>query len=102
MPARGRPRHFGVERTPAGRTMAGTWSGIRRRGEEARAASIRARAKHTGLPVEAAADQHAECLEGRMVLAGAFSAIQAEAVEIFKRCRERYLKTLPGPCLASV
>jgi hypothetical protein len=90
-----------VERTPSGRTLAGTWSAIRRRGEEARAANIRTRAKHTGLSEQAAADPRAECLEGRMVLAGAFSATQAEAVEIFKRCRERYLKTIAGPCLAS-
>jgi hypothetical protein len=101
MPTQGRPRHFGVERTPSGRTRRGT-GGVedRRRGQEARAASLRARAQHTGLSMAEVADRgrgHADGPERVLVLRGVFSDIQAEAVWLYRSCWEGYLETIPGP-----
>src|SRR5918993_1914359 len=101
MPSRGRPRHFRAERTPGGRTLAGTRPGDRRRGQEAQAASIRARAQHMGLSEQEAADRNAGSPEGLLVLHGIFSDAQADAVGLYRSCRDRYLETVPGPSLAT-
>ena len=101
MPSRGRPRLFGAERTPSGRTMAGTRAGDRLRGQEAQAASVRTRARHTGLSEQEAADRYAGSPEGVLVLRGMFSDAQADAVRLYRRCWERYLETVPGPSLAT-
>ena len=54
-----------------------------------------------GLSEEEAADQHAGSPEGALVLYGVVSASQAEAVGLFRRCRERDLETIPGPFLTT-
>jgi hypothetical protein len=90
-----------VERTPSGRTLAGTRAGDRRRGQEARAASIRARAQHTGLGEQAAADPCASTPEGILALRGAFSAAQGEAVRIYRGSWEGHVAATSGPHLAT-
>jgi hypothetical protein len=91
----GRPRRFLARRTSTGRIDSRV--GARRRQSEDRLATIRTRAKHTGLSEDKAADQRAGSPEGVMTLNGTFSEAQGLAVAKYRHGRVQYLQTIYGP-----
>jgi hypothetical protein len=97
----GRPRAFQARRTVSGRVnrpAAERRPAVdRRRQNEDRLATIRARAQHTGLSEDRAADQRAGSPEGVMTLNGTFTAAEGTAVAMYRHGRTEYLKTIGAP-----